>query len=217
MTIEQLQRLNPSVPIFSVNDDAFREYGKVILDLPTEDIIQEAEKMPMPQEGATYLPSVEAFEALPLSRKITDLYFGELPTQIGYCYGQNHQLNGWEWHTSSEVNIAVTDIVLLLAKRSDLQNDRIDSSKAKAFYLKKGEAVEVFSTSLHFTACQAEKAGFGCVVALPTGTNTPLDAPSDNPYLFRKNKWIIAHDDNISLQERGVVAGISGDNIEIHC
>ena len=47
------------------------------------------------------------------------------------------------------------------------------------------------------------------------GTNTDLEAKTADPMLFRKNKWIIAHQDNEGLQARGVVPGITGENYQI--
>ena len=78
-----------------------------------------------------------------------------------------------------------------------------------------GTAIEVYASTLHFCPCEVQREGFGCVVALPVGTNIPLEEPSEDPLLFRKNKWIVAHDQNRSLIERGVVPGIDGVNYEI--
>ena len=75
--------------------------------------------------------------------------------------------------------------------------------------------MEEYSTRLHFCPCETEKSGFGCVVGLPVETNTPLDISSPDPYLFRKNKWIMAHEENTGLINRGVVPGITGKNFEI--
>ena len=128
--------------------------------------------------------------------------------------GENY-LNAWEWHMSSEINIAVTDMVLILGKLTDYKNGTIDSSTAKAFLLHTGDIVEVYATSLHFCPCEVNKNGFGCVVALPKGTNVPLDEKAGNPLLFRKNKWLVAHKENEGLIAREVVPGIVGPNYEI--
>ena len=138
--------------------------------------------------------------------------FGELPAQVGYCWGHNTTMNAMEWHTSSEINVAVTPLVLILGRRADLKANRVDASTFRAFYLEAGDIVEVYATSLHFCPCEVSSAGFGCIVGLPQGTNVPLDAPSADPLLFRKNKWLIAHDENAGLIARGAVAGISGPN-----
>ena len=141
--------------------------------------------------------------------------FGSLPTQIGYCWGHSNFLNATEWHTSAEINIAVTPLVLILGHVWDIEEGKIDSSKFKAFYLPAGTVVEIYATTLHFCPCEVSKNGFGCVVGLPTGTNTDLTVKKEDPMLFRKNKWIIAHIDNEALKNKGVVVGITGTNYEI--
>ena len=213
--LEYLKKLNPDIQIYSVNDSEFKTYGRVITDLDTTEIVSAAEKITNPETGSVYTPSEENFEKLQIAAQIKDEFFGTLPTQIGYCYGHNSLLNAAEWHFSSEINIAVTPLVLILGHVWEIVNGKIDSSSFKAFYLPKGAAVEVYATTLHFCPCETEKSGFGCVVGLPLDTNTPLDETSENPFLFRKNKWIIAQEENTSLINRGVVSGITGTNFEI--
>jgi hypothetical protein len=213
--LEKLKKLNPDIQLFSVNDEAFSSFGRVIDFLDTKEIVAQASKIESPENSSSYVPSQSEFEALAIAKEIEDKCFGTLPTQIGYCWGHSNFLNATEWHTSSEVNIAITPLVLILGHVWDIKEGKIDSSCFKAFYLPKGTAVEVYSTSLHFCPCEVEKSGFGCVVALPEGTNTPLSYDVGDPLLFRKNKWIIAHEENTALQKRGVVAGISGTNYEI--
>lgn len=215
MTAEKLRKLNPDLKIYTTADAEFAEFGVKITDIDTCDIIKSAEQIKMPEVSTIYEASNETFEKLNIKNEIVEKCYGGLDAQIGYCYGHSNYMNAFEWHTSSEINVAITDLVLILGNRAELQDNKIDSSKAKIFYIKKGEAIEVFATSLHFCPCEVEKTGFGCVVALPRGTNTPLEKKADNPLLFRKNKWIICHNENKELIERGVVPGISGTNIEI--
>lgn len=213
--IEYLNKSNPEIPVHSVYNSEFKTFGRVITDLDTADIIAAAEAIKNPETGSVYVPSEESFEKLEISGQIKNEYFGTLPTQIGYCYGHNSLLNAAEWHTSSEINIAVTPLVLILGHVWDIEKGKIDSSSFKAFYLPAGIAVEVYATTLHFCPCEVEKSGFGCVVGLPLETNTPLDKTPENPLLFRKNKWLIAHDENTALIDRGAVSGITGINFEI--
>ena len=210
-----LKEKNPDIKLYSVNDSEFKTFGRVVNDLDTQEIIAAAEAIKNPETGSAYSPSEASFEKLKISSQIKSEYFGTLPTQIGYCYGHNNFLNAAEWHFSSEINIAVTPLVLILGHIWDIEDGKIDSSSFKAFYLPKGTAAEVYATTLHFCPCEVEKGGFGCVVGLPLDTNTPLDVTPDNPLLFRKNKWIIAHEQNTSLINRGVVSGITGKNFEI--
>lgn len=213
--LESLKKLNPEIPFFSVFDDEFNTFGKVIKTLDTKEIIEVAKTISYPQSGSSYAPVVKEFEELKIANEITNKFFGTLPTQIGYCWGYNNFLNATEWHTSSEVNIAVTPLVLILGHVWDIKDGTIDSSAFKAFYLPQGTAVEVFATSLHFCPCEVGKNGFGAVVCLPKNTNTDLEVNPENPLIFRKNKWIIAHKDNQTLINRGVVPGITGINFEI--
>ena len=113
--LNRLIEKNPNLPIFPVESEEFRTYGRVIRDLDTAQIVATAEKIKNPDTGASYLPEEESLAKLPIAKTIQDRCFGTLPTQIGYCWGHNRMLNATEWHTSSEINIAVTDIVLLLA------------------------------------------------------------------------------------------------------
>ena len=166
----------------------------------------------MPASGSVYTASQPEFENLKISSDIRDKYFGELATQTGYCYGHSNALNALEWHKCSEINIAVTDMILLLGDIRDVKNGRYDSANVKAFLVKKGEAIEVYATTLHFCPIETSPDGFGCVVVLPQGTNLPLDGESKDKLLFRKNKWLIAHEDNAALTEKGVFPGIYGEN-----
>lgn len=213
--LENLKKLNPEINIFDVTDPEFASFGRIIKTLDATEIIEIAKKIPNPESGSSYLPSVSDFEFLKIASEIENEFFGSLPTQIGYCWGHSNFLNATEWHTSSEINIAVTPLVLILGHIWDISDGKIDSSKFKAFYLPKNTVVEVYSTSLHFCPCEVDKNGFGCVVGLPKDTNTDLTVKKENPMLFRKNKWIIAHEENEVLKAKGVVAGITGINYEI--
>ena len=213
--IEILRLKNPHLTIFDIRDEEFREYGTVLEGYDTDGIMSEAKKLAMPSEGSQYLASVQAFEALEIAKKIKDDVFGTLDTQIGYCHGHSSYLNALEWHFGSEVNIAVTPLVLMLAKRSDIRGGRIDSSSVKVFFVPKGSVIEVYATTLHFCPCEVHADGFGCVVGLPAATNTPLEYATSDPLLFRRNKWILAHEDNTALIERGVVPGLCGENYKI--
>ena len=213
--LEVLKKLNPDLPLFSVDSPEFKEYGRVLTGIAAEEFAHAAEKVPMPDGGSAYMASLDAFEGLPAAKDIETYAFGTLDTQMGYCYGYNDTLSALEWHTCSEVNVAITPLVLMLAKRSDMVDSKIDSACVKAFYLPKGTVIECYATSLHFCPCQVTKEGFRMVVALPRGTNEPLLSPVDDPLLFRRNKWIISHVDNSALLARGVKGGIYGTNFKL--
>jgi len=214
--LSALNAANPHIPIHSVHDEAFRTYGRVIT-ADTAAICKTAEAaVAFPPEGSKYLASVPELEALPELTALQEEYCGQLDEQWGLCLGHSSQLNALEWHTCNEFNIAVRELVLLLAKRSDLdENDRLDASKIKAFYLAPGDMVEVFADTLHFCPCEVTKDGFSCIVGLQRGTNHPLENRKQG-LLWAKNKWLLAHEDNASLVQRGGYPGIYGENWVIH-
>lgn len=200
--------------LYSIRDKEFKIYGTPI-DIDSDEIIEIAKKIEMPEEGTIYNASREEFERLEIMKILQNEYYGEMPVQIGYCWGHSDSLNALEWHKSSEINIAVTDMILFLGHISEIENNRYNSENVKAFLLKKGEAVEIYSTTLHFCPCATSKEGFGLIVVLPKGTNTDLEIVHKDKMLFRKNKWIIAHEENTALINRGVVPGIYGINFKV--
>ena len=203
--------------LYEVTDPSFAQYGRVI-GLDTASLIEAAKTVPMPADGGSaYVPTLPAFEALPIRETIANKYFGGAPAQIGYCWGHNDTMNAVEWHTCSEINAAVAgDLVLLLGDVRDIGADgKYDSAKLKAFVLRHGQAVEVYATTLHYCPINMKKEGFGCVVGLIAGTNTDIDFENDDPRLTAKNKWLLAHKDCADLMASGAVDGITGENIRL--
>ena len=105
--------------IYRVTDPEFAPYGTV-LDISADELFPLAEMIEMPESGSKYEPSFDSFENTALARQLQEDVYGELPIQIGYCWGHNTKLNALEWHKSSELNIAMTDFVLMLARLDDL-------------------------------------------------------------------------------------------------
>lgn len=205
------------ITVHNVTDDAFRKYGKVITSLELADIVKEMENTPLP-EDVIYVPSVPELEKLPIYEALQTMSYGELPIQIGYCNGHNNKLNALEYHRSSEINIAATDLILLLGMQQDITDDyTYDTSKVEAFLLPAGTAVEVYATTLHYAPCSVDGNGFRCVVVLPKDTNLPLDkahgASAEDKLITAKNKWLIAHKE--SGIEGNVHFGLLGENITV--
>ena len=184
--------------IQNVADDAFRRYGKVLEGYDFTELLKEMKHTPVP-EDVTYVPSVEEMEALPVAKELQNKGYGGLPIEIGYCNGHNKKLNGLEYHRSSEINVAVTDLVLLIGHQQDVEKDfTYDTSKVEAFLVPAGTAIEVYATTLHYAPCHVNESGFQCVVVLPKGTNTELTfekaAEGEDKLLTAKNKWLIGHE-----------------------
>lgn len=195
-----------------VTDIAFRKYGRIV-SLDTEEILNVAKEIKNPEHGSAYLASVEAFEKLKIAEEMKNKCFGGMETQVGYCWGKNKQMAAMEWHICSEVNIATEDLILLLGDVRDVdENMHYDASKIEAFRLNKGEAVEVYATTLHYCPIHVHDQGFGCVVGLLKGTNTEVDFKTDDKLIFAKNKWLICHKESEDLVKDGAFVGIDGEN-----
>lgn len=212
--LEKLRKLNPEIDFFSVRDAEFKKYG-CVLDINTDEIINACSKINRPTEGSKYILSVDELENLECSDLLKEKLFGGCDAQIGLCHGYSSMLNALEFHNSSEINVAATPLVLLLGLRYDMAGNEYSSDKIKAFYLEKGVAVEVYSTSMHFCPCQVSNDGFSCVVVLPKDTNNFLDKQTSDKILFKKNKWLICHDENKALIDKGVYPGIHGTNYQV--
>ncbi|WP_027309110.1 DUF4867 family protein [Caloramator sp. ALD01] len=206
--------------IYSVYDKEFKEYGRVLEGYDFSEVIRYMdEKTSVPSEGNIYVASCEEMEVLNIKDKIQEGVYGFMDIQIGYCNGNNSRLNALEYHKGSEVNVAVTDLVLFLSRVFDMDGLNLDTRNVKAFYLPKGTAVEIYSTTMHFAPCRVSDDGFKCVVILPKGTNTPItkfgEGVGEERLLFMKNKWIIAHGDRQDLINRGAHRGLVGMNYEL--
>lgn len=213
--LNALKSKNPELSFYDVHSSEFSKYGRIINGFDISEIVNEAKKIANPESGSAYLPSVEDFERLDIAGKMKSQLFGEMKIQVGYCWGCNNVFGATEWHTSSEINIAITDLVIIVGNLWDVKDNAIDTSSFKAFYVPAGTVLECYATTLHYSPCSVSDDGFGWVVVLPKGTNTPLDGEYEDKLLWAKNKWLIAHNENTELVQDGAVAGVSGINFEV--
>ena len=202
--------------IQNVTDASFGKYGKVLTGYDLGALLREMKHTPVP-EDTVYVPSVEELEALDIAGEFQNRGYGGLPIQIGYCNGHNKKLNAVEYHRCSEINVAVTDLVLLIGCQQDITEDfTYDTSKIEAFLVPAGTAIEVYATTLHYAPCHVAEGGFQCVVVLPRGTNTDITFPvaktGEDALMTAKNKWLIAHEE---AAIEGAFNGLKGENITI--
>lgn len=204
--------------ILSVLDKEFRKYGAVIEGIDFSELVEMINAMPCP-EDVGYVADYEPFHACKAFDQIQDICWGEGPIEIGYCIGHNSKLNGLEYHRSSEINLACLDVILLLGKREDVdENYQYDTANVKAFRVPKGVAVELFATTLHFAPCGVKENDYAFQTAcvLPYGTNFPLekahDAKGEDQLLLAQNKWLLAHKDG---GQGDAFIGLYGENIDI--
>ena len=198
--------------IYSIYDKEFKEYGEVIEE-NLSDLLVELEKTPCPDDRTVYVASESKLENLAIYSLIKNKYFGGMPIQIGYCNGTNRYLNCVEYHKSSEINVMERDTILLLGKRSDIENSKYNTENIMAFKVPAGKAVEMYANTLHYAPCKAE-GGFRVVVILPKGTNCQKPTSVEDPILWASNKWLLCHPDSVEARQ-GAVIGLIGENIKV--
>jgi len=203
-----------------ITDAAFRTYGKILEGYDfkplLETLIAETSK---PADSVIYTPGNEIMEALEVSRALQTNFFGGMPIQVGYCNGNNHKLNSFEYHRDSELNIAADDVILLLARQQDVVDGKLDTSVVEAFLLPAGMGVEFYATTLHYAPCTAPGGdGYRVVVVLPKGTNTAKPdikiINDEDKRLLACNKWLITLPGTREAQG-GAYVGLTGENIEV--
>lgn len=207
-----------------VTDTSFRKYGKILTGIDFSEIYNVLEGMDYP-EDIEYAASFGPLEEPEFRQKLSNTLYGELSVEIGYCSGHNKMLNALEYHRSSEANVAVTDIILLLGHQSDITEDfTYDTAQLEAFFVPAGTAVELYATTLHYVPIGTKENdyAFKMGVVLPFGTNFPLGVTlgaeaekeklPEEKLLFAKNKWLIAHEEG---GEEGAFIGLTGKNISV--
>ena len=205
--------------LYSVKDVEFRPYGRVIDGYDFSELISVLkDSSPCPDNGTVYVASDKKLESLDAAKILEANVYGRMPIEIGYCNGHNTKLNALEYHRDSEVNIAADDVILLLAKKEEVNDDySLDTSKVKAFLVPAGTAVEVYATSLHYAPCHVKNEGFRVAVVLPKGTNEALSTKTEiltpkDKLLTHVNKWLIAHPEGGCPE--GSFVGLTGKNID---
>lgn len=203
--------------IKNVADPSFGVYGRVVDGYDCAELLAAMEKTPLP-ENTVYVPSDPELEALPVCARMADNLYGQIPIQVGYCNGHNRKLNALEYHRTSEINVACTDLVLLIGRQQDIDSDyTYDTSRVEAYLVPAGTVIEVYATTLHYAPCHVEDGGFRCVVVLPRGTNTdlvPVEAVSgEDRLLFARNKWLIGHEEG-GLPANAFI-GLKGENVTL--
>ena len=201
-----------SIQIQKVTDASFKKYGRVLTgEYDVDALIEKMQEMPCPDDEVVYVPSESALEALPVMKDFTDSLYGGLPIQIGYCNGNNHLLNAVEYHRSSEINVAATDLILLIGSEQDIEeDDTYDTSKIEAFLVPKGTVIDVYATTLHYAPCSVDGANFRCVVVLPKDTNLDLvvkpEGAKEDKLLVARIQWFERREYLCKIRNRIMIA-----------
>jgi hypothetical protein len=220
VSLANLKIANPTRRIHTVFEDQFKGYGRVCSLVDSSGLLGWAKStIDVPRSGTRYVPSLTVLEHREEIQRLGRCVYGRLPFQAGTCAGNNSQLTGVEYHQGSETVVAVSDCVMLLGRVQDIVHLSYDGSATEAFFIPSGTAVELFSTTLHYTPCQATPEGFLVLILLLEGTNAPLEAghrtSDDHPLLTKVNKFLMVHASQREKIESGIRPGLRGDLQEI--
>lgn len=192
----------------------FKKYGYK-LDGDFSDIVSYLiASTPMPEKDTLYIRDDEKMHNLDSFGPIKEFVYGMGEIEIGCCNGYNTHLNCLEYHTCPEVDVAASDLCLLLATQDDVKDGKINSCDVEAFLVKKGECVVLNPYVFHFAPCEMGKDGFKCAIILTMGTNSDLKQAPNDKKLWKENKWLYAHKDTSQAKD-GAYIGIIGENIEV--
>lgn len=202
--------------LYSVNDAEFKEYGVVLDGYDYTQLFENLGKIPIAENGIVYVASEPTLEACAEAKKMEARGFGGYPVQLGYVSGVNRVMNCLEYHKSSEYNIALEDIILVVGNENQIVDGKFDSALCKAFYVPAGTGVELYGTTLHYAPFNVHDGGYRIICVLPRGTNAPkIDFEPQNyedKMCFGINKWLMAHKDASEVKD-GAYIGITGENI----
>lgn len=210
MNLEYLKRKNPGYNWLDCQDLSFHGFGRV-LDYDATPAISKAQSLHLePVTSSNYLPKVAQLENDAIYCQIKNTVFGGLPIQVGICYGHNSRHLGFECHQGSEVNVAITDMVLALAKKKGLP---IKNESIYLVFVPRGTVVELFSETLHYCPLECDLAGFNSLVYLLNGTNENFEHAHGQ--LTKTNKWFTTHRENLVKVAQGNIIGMEEEVIEV--
>ncbi len=226
--MDMLKRLNDvnNIPIYGVEQQEFRSFGRILKGYDFTELIQYMDQnTSIPDQENYYIASVKEMEQTTIYQELTNTIYGGMPIQIGYCNGRNSTYNGFEYHKGSEINIVLTDCILVLGHNYDIMENSYNNDQAMVFFVKKGTAIELFQTTLHLSPIRVCDKGYRVIVVLPKGTNMPFNQNEnvvkntkdiEGRLLLHHNKWVISHPERTQLISQGAYPGIIGENIELY-
>ena len=201
--------------VYNVTDNEFKSYGQILENYDFDEIFEEAKKLPITDNEIVYEASLPSLEKCQVKKELQSRGFGGLKIQIGCVGGANRTLNCLEYHKSSEFNIALDDIVLVLGLESQIEKGYFSTDNCKAFFVPKGVGVELYGTTLHYAPMNVND-NYRVLCVLPKGTNgekPEFNAVNiEDKMCFGNNKWIMCHPDSPDAQ-KGIYQGLKGDNI----
>ncbi|SEK20309.1 protein of unknown function [Carnobacterium iners] len=215
--IDAIRKENQTYTIYDVTSPEFKAYGAILEGYDIAGIKEYAEKaIDVPKEGNSYSPSNSELETFKIIKEIkADIYAG-LPIEAGECAGNNTSFSAYEYHQGSEVNIVLTDVLMVLGKREQAVDGVFNAQKdAKVFYVPAGTIIEMYGATLHYSPCIVDESGFKVIVILIKGSNEPFEGEFEtkNKEIVKTNKFQLVHETRKDKIAEGVKIGLVGELI----
>lgn len=219
--LSDFQKLNPDYQILTLDDPKFAQYGVVYHQydqyLPT--ITKTMDLVEIPATGSGYVPSFKQLEALPEIQKMSrDVYAG-MPTQAGQTVGHVDSFSAIEYHTCSELNIMLNDVIMVLGKRQTLDQtgEFNPNNDGDIFFVPKNTVIELYNSTLHYAPIEVTKGGFKVIVILEKGTNEdlPKGFVTSNKRIVKQGKFQVVHQSRTDKIAAGAVVGVTGKLITL--
>ena len=212
--LEKLQQLNPHLSLKSIDDPIFKSYGQIIKEDATQLVSFASNYIQPPESGNMYIASDPTIESFDIIHLLQQNVYGYMEIEAGWVCGDNQELNGIEYHQGSETIIAVTDFILIVGHRWDMENNTYDLSLTESFFVPSGTIVECYSTTLHYTPCRVNDEVFKTICILLKGTGVILE--KSNGILKKKNKWFMTHPRQLVKVKAGDYPGCLGDIVKVY-
>ena len=148
---------NSAYDIKRIDDPAFKQYGTLWNEFDLTELEAFCNKnVKIDSEKNFYVPSNPALEKLTLIQQVSNEVYAGMPLEAGECTGQTRDFTAVEYHQGSEVNVALTDVVMVLAHRAILEEKgSIDPKEdAKLFFVLPAPYLKC--TAIHFTTARSK-------------------------------------------------------------
>lgn len=192
----------------SVKSESFLKYGQFLKDICFQELYDDvSDKLKIPSSGNEYIASINFIEQHAAIKEIQNHIYGDMEIQAGTCAGHNVTLTAVEYHQGSEVTIALTDCLLKVGKREDISNNIYEESKMETFLLRKGEGVELYGTTLHYSPLKFRNAPYSTIVCLLKGTNQEISNHKKSSLVKKKNKFMLVSEEREDKIAEGYLSG----------
>lgn len=221
MTLAALKQINPDYQILSINDPRFAQFGLVYSQYDLTEIEQwMGQNVRVDPQDNQYVPSNPALESLAMIQQIGRDVFAGMPIEAGECTGQTSDFSAIEYHQGSEVNVILTDVVMVLGKRDSLEKTGQFNPRQEGllFYIPAGTVVEFYSDTLHYSPIKVWSTGFKMIVMLLAGTNQPFEQSlnTTNQRIVKQNKFQLVHASRTDKIKQGIQVGVVGELIRLN-